>query len=239
MAKLITVTISTKVITADGLSSEDAEAFEHLVPSGKLEVVTARHDTSGLLPKEAKELAAFCEFARRPEFHPAIQRLLGARPGNVLQLESLSSGEDPPDLRLKLGRNALPIEITDFPPDQEAMAQAIAAVKAASPLPAFHEGGCSPELIEKFMLAGESLTKPHFASLDDEAYALAMCADNVLRDKDKTGKSQLLLLYGPLAFGYPADEVLKLLVSGRAFAALRAVVFLTPSRANVYWTNLA
>ena len=84
MPKPVTVTVSTKVITATGLSAEDAETFTHMVPSDKLEVVRTTHNGIELLPKEAKELAAFCEFARRPEFLPTIRRLMRSEP--VLRL---------------------------------------------------------------------------------------------------------------------------------------------------------
>jgi hypothetical protein len=234
----VTITVSIRKITALQLGAADAEAFAAMVPSGQHEYIDVEHDATGLLPKEQKELTSFCEFARRSEFQSTIRRLLGTEPGSVFQIDVLSSarGEDPPDMILRVGAG-LGIEVTDFPPDQAALAQAMAEVAGPSPLPAFHEGGCSPELIKQFMRKPVSMTEPHFGDLASEVEALCDYAALLLRQKDDTGRSQLLLLNGLMAFDVPNADVIDYLVRTRCFSTIRCVVFITSSAAHVYWTN--
>ncbi len=241
MPVLVTVSISTKTISAKSFGLENAAAAKEWFPSGSFESVEVKHDAGKLLPKEHKELEAFCAFSRRPEFMDVIARLAGTKPGGVLKLEILSSAknEDPPDLILTVGKKRLAIEVTDFPPDQEAMQQAMAAHKGAAPLPLFHESGCSPDFIKQFMVAGVSHTEPHTSKLPQEIQALYDYARITIKDKDDKGKSELLLLHGPVAFSYPEAEVVSYVTANTVFKSLKAVVFVRSNEIRVYWTNLA
>jgi hypothetical protein len=215
--------------------------FKEWMSSDRFDFVDVQHNAKNLLPKENKELAAFCAFARFPNFQSTIARLIGTAPGNILQLEILSSskGEDPPDMVMTVGKKCLAIEVTDFPPDQAAMLRAITETNGPAPLPAFHEGACSPTLIKQFMTTPVSHVTPHFSDLNTETLALYHYADTTIRNKDAMRKCDLLLLYGPLAFSFPVAEVVDYVTRTATFKSVKAIVFILPNEGQVYWTNLA
>jgi hypothetical protein len=236
----VTVTVTTKTITAKSLGA-DTEQAKVWMPSGSFQSVHITHDAGKLLPKEKKELAAFCVFARHPGFEEVVVRLTGTKPDGVLKLAILSSAknEDPPDLILVLGQKNLAIEVTDFPPDQEAMQKAMIEHHGAAPLPLFHESGCSPDFIKQFMATGVSHTRPHTGELSAEIVALYDYARVTIKDKDDSGKSELLLLHGPVAFSYPEADVIAYVTANTVFKSLKAVVFVLQNESRVFWTNLA
>ena len=236
----VTVTVVKKVVIAASVGATTAE-FKKLVPSGSLESVEVHHNARNLLPKERKELAAFCGFARQRQFSEVIKRLAETMPGEILNLEVLSSArnEDPPDLILTMGPKRIAIEVTDFPPDREAMQKAMAEYPGAAPLPLFHESGCSPHLIKQFMAAGVNYAEPHAGDLSAEILALFNYARTAIGDKDSKGKCELLLLYGPAAFAYPEADVIGFVTAHTMFKSIKAVVFVLSNELKVFWTNLA
>lgn len=236
----VTVTVATKTITAESFGADAAQAKEWM-SSGSFQSVQVTHDAGELLPKEKKELAAFCLFARHPGFEEVVVRLTGTKPEGVLKLLILSSAknEDPPDLILAMGHKDLAIEVTDFPPDQEAMQKAMGEHHGAAPLPLFHESGCSPDFIKQFIAKGVSHTEPHAGELPTEIVALYDYARVTIKDKDDRGRSELLLLHGPMAFSYPEADVIAYVTANAVFKSLKGVVFVLQNEIRVFWTNLA
>ena len=208
----------------------------HFEEVGDILYIEVRHNAPKLLPKERKELRAFCDFAKSAVFKPTIERLTGAVPGDTLGIEILSSakGEDPPDILFDAGVFKIGIEVTEFPPDTTALHQAIAEIEGPSSIPHFHETGGSPELIKSHMQTPESLVEPRFSSLNDEVIALCTCAKLVIEAKDATGRSQILLLYGAM-FSYPTNEVVAALVANCSLKHLKAVVLVMQSESFVHF----
>lgn len=234
----VTVTISRKVVSADELNREDAAAFREFFRADRAEHTDVQHNAPKMLPKAGKELGDFCRFARSDCFKATIKELCGIEPENTLELEILSAeGEDPPDIVLKVGSYALGIEVTDFPPDRAAFAKAMTEVEGPAPLPAFHEGACSPDVIKRFMTTPMSLVKPHHSSYELDVVALYDCARDALGKKGLSEKSELLLLAGPFASAWPTNEVIAAAIAATEFRSIKAVVLVLTNESLVHWTK--
>ena len=239
MREKIKVTIQKKTVTAKGLVPEEAAAFKSLVPDGSVELTVVTPAANHLPEKQRKELAAVCAFARMKEFAGIIVRFAGTEPAGGFDLEILWDGDDPPDAILTVAGKSLRIEVTDYPPDQASLMKAMGKMPGPAPLPAFHEGGCNPETILKFMQKPVSMVEPEFSSADEEAKALFLYAESAVRKKDEARCSDILLLHGPVAFSFPAEEVIDYIVRNRRFVSLREVAFVRANACHVWPTELA
>lgn len=233
------IQVNKKTVTPEGLESADAEAFRQLVPEGSFETTAVVTEGDGLPPKQRKELEAVRAFARTKEFSELLANIAGVAPAGEFALEILWDGDDPPDAILSIAGKSLRIEITDYPPDQASLMKAMAEIPGPAALPAFHEGGCNPEQIKKFMATPVSLIEPHFSSVADEAQALFNYAEGAVRKKDETRCADLLLLHGPVAFSYPAEEVLDHVVRHRVFVSIKTVAFVRGNGCRIWATNCA
>lgn len=233
------IKVSTKTVTAEGLEPADAEAFRRLVPEGSFETTEVVAQGGGLPPKQRKELEAVRALMRTKEFSDLLTSFTGVAPAGEFELEILWDGDDPPDAVLVVADKPVRIEITDYPPDQASLLNAMSEMPGPAALPAFHEGGCNPEQIKKFMATPVSLVKPHFSSVADEAQALLHYAEGAVRKKDETRCTDWLLLHGPVAFSYPAEEVIDHIVRHREFVSIKAVAFVRSNGCRLWNTNLA
>jgi len=233
------IKVQKKTMTADGLAPEDAAAFKYFVPEGSLETMEAVAQGAALPPKQRKELAAVCAFAQTKEFPGFLAGYLGVEPTGDFDLAILSDGDDPPDAILSVAGKSLRIEITDYPPDQAVLMKVMAEMPGPAALPAFHEGGCSPTEIKKFMATPVSQVEPHFSSVDEEMQALFHYAENAVRRKDESRCADCLLLHGPVAFSYPTEAVIEYIVRHRKFVSIRVVVFVRGNGCRIWATNLA
>jgi hypothetical protein len=239
MRKSFKIQVSKKTVTSEGLESADAEAFRQLVPEGSFETTEVVTEGGRLPPKQSKELEAVRAFARTKEFSELLPNIAGVAPAGEFALEILWDGDDPPDAILSIPGKALRIEITDYPPDQAALREAITETPGPAALPAFHEAGCNPEQIKKFMATPVSLIDPHFSSVADEAKALFSYAERVVRKKDETRCADLLLLHGPVASSYAAEEVIDHVVRHRVFVSIKTVAFVRGNGCRIWATNCA
>lgn len=238
MREKISVTIEKKIVAAKGLNPEDAAAFLSLVPEGSVELTVVNPAANRLPAKQRKELVAVCVFARMPKFPGTLGRLAGIDPAGGFDLELRWDGDDPPDAVLSVGDKTLRIEVSDYPPDQASLMKAMEQMPGPAPLPAFHEGGCNSKTILEFMRKPVSMVEPHFSSAGDEATALFRFAEGAVRRKDEARCSEVLLLHGPVAFSFPAEEVIDYIVRNRRFVAIRAVAFVRANDCRVWATNL-
>lgn len=238
MRAKLRIKVTKRTVTADGLEPSDAEAFRQLVPEGSFETTEVVVEGNGLPPKQRKELEAVRAFARTKEFPEFLAHFTGMAPAGGFELEILWDGDDPPDAVLAVGGKSVRIEITDYPPDQASLMKAMADMPGPAALPAFHEGGCNPAQIKKFMAAPVSLVEPHFSSVADEAQALFDYAEGAVRRKDEARCADLLLLHGPAAFSIPTEEVIEHVVRHRKFVSIRAVAFVRSSGCRIWTTNL-
>ncbi|MDB6095534.1 MAG: hypothetical protein JWM32_3096 [Verrucomicrobia bacterium] len=186
MSTSVTLTIQRKIIGAAGLKKDDADAFRQLVGDATFESVEVTDDAARLSNKQQKELNAFRAFAQRASFKPAVERLTGRKIGDRLSIEMLAEGEDPPDILLAIEDDRLAIEVTDFPPDQAAMIIAMSKVRGPAPLPTFHEGYCSPDLIERFMRNVPSHVEPIGGDVTLEITALYDAAITAIAKKRRS-----------------------------------------------------
>ena len=239
MREKIKVSVQQKTVTGKDLAPEDAAAFRSLVPDGSMELTVVTPAANHLPDKQQKELAAVCAFARMKEFPCLIARFAGIELADSFTLEILWDGDDPPDAILTVAGKSLRIEVTDFPPDQASLMKAMGKIPGPGPIPTFHEGGCNPETILKFMQKPVSLVQPEFSSAEDETRALFYYAEGVVRKKDEARCSDVLLLHGPVAFSFPEEEVIDYIVRERRFVSVRAVVFVRADKCRVWPTNLA
>lgn len=206
---------------------------------GDVEYLTVSHNASKLLPKEVKELNAFCNFAKSPVFKSTVHRLTGAKLSDEFRIEILSfaKGEDPPDLLLDIGQRRLAIELSEFPPDTATLNKVMAEIRGPAFIPSFHETGGSLQLIREFMRMPQNMTAPRFSSVPKEVEALFLCAQQVIQAKDATGKSELLLLHGA-AFSYPTEEVIGSVMASYSPKHLQAVVLVRQNESAVFFRRL-
>jgi len=239
MHEKIKMTIQQKTVTAKGLGAEEAAAFQSLVPESSMVMTVVTPAAHHLPDKQRKELEAVCAFARMREFSEMVLRFTGSELTGDFDVEILWDGDDPPDAILTVTGKSLGIDVTDYPPDQAALMKAMAKISGPAPLPAFHEGGCNPKTILEFMQKPVSMVEPEFSSADDEAKALFRYAEAAIRKKDEARCSDILLLHGPVAFSFPAEEVIDYIVRSHRFVSLKAVAFLRTNDCRIWPTNLA
>ena len=89
------------------------------------------------------------------------------------------------------------------------------------------------------MATPESEVKPHFSSVPELAQALFAYADGAVRKKDEARCSELLLLFGPVAFSYPEVEVIDSVIRNRTFVSIKVAVFVAANRCYFWETNMA
>lgn len=231
------IKVQKTTVTPEGLDPADAEAFKRLVPEGSFESTEIIAEGSDLPPKQRKELEAVRAFARTKEFPEFLAHYTAVTPTGEFELEILWDGDDPPDAILSVAGKSVRIEITDYPPDQASLMKAMAEMPGTAALPAFHEGGCNPKQIKKFMATPVSPVEPHFSSLADEVQALLRYAEGAVRRKDEARCADILLLHGPVAFSFPTTEVIEHVVRHREFISIKAVAFVWGNDSRIWPTN--
>lgn len=60
-----------------------------------------------------------------------------------------------------------------------------------------------------------------------------------MRKKDETRCADWLLLHEPVAFPFPAEEVIEELVRRREYVSIKAVAFVRSSGCRIWTSNLA
>jgi len=157
-------------------------------------VVDIQHDAKGLSEKHQEELKAFLNFCMHENFTEIIQRATGRMPDiHALNIELLSPGEDPPDIRLLLSDVCVGIEVTYFPPYFVPLDKESAKIKGIRAIPLFHETGSNPRAINDYI--GNTDYIAHWGNGDKERVALTKYAEVQIRRKD-TAASEILLMYG-------------------------------------------